>query len=578
MIEMNGLSLELGKYQKQVDIRLKQMQKQDFVARLWAKEEDLWVRKDQGPADIALGWLTSVKGMVKELPRIKELCRKVNASGIDHIVLLGMGGSSLAPYVLYNTMDPSQKHIPFIVLDSTDPETIKKTENEINISSTLFIVSSKSGGTAEVSAFFHYFYKRVHDIKGERAGEHFIAITDEGSPLEVLAKEKKFLDIFLNLPHIGGRYSALSYFGLLPAALVGIDIETLLKRTLKMVKACGADVPAMANPGVILGTAIAELALRGRDKLTYIIPSRLATFGTWLEQLIAESTGKNGKGILPLYGDPSVESEHYGKDRLLFHFGFEDEDMPSMGMEHPSFSIRIKDELDLGKEFFRWEMATATAGAILGVNPFDQPNVEESKKITNRLLLQAETEGRLPQATASVTENSLGYFSTENASDGKTLVKNFLAGIYPGDYMALLAYLTETPDTIAALERIRVYLNNNMKIAASTQFGPRYLHSTGQYHKGGPGNGTFIQFISGSHVDVRIPGKTYSFGMLKRAQAFGDMEALLKNQRRVLLIDLGTDLSQGLRTFLQLLEQALPPQKHEVAQVYSFSNKEERAA
>jgi transaldolase/glucose-6-phosphate isomerase len=575
MTEMNGLSLELGKYQKQVDIRLKQMQKQDFVSRLWDKDEDLWVRKNQDRDTVALGWLTSVKHMIKEVPHIQDFCAQVAGSGIDHIVLLGMGGSSLAPYVLYNTMEPSEQRIRFIVLDSTDPETIKKTESEINIATTLFIVSSKSGGTAEVSAFFNYFFKLVYDIKGEHAGEHFIAITDEASPLETLAKEKKFLRTFLNPPRIGGRYSALSYFGLVPAALVGIDIGTLLKRTLKMVKACGPDVPAMGNPGVILGTAIAELALRGRDKLTYIIPSRLAPFGTWLEQLIAESTGKNGKGILPLYGDPSIESEYYGKDRLLFRLGLEDEDMPALGMEHPSFSIRIKDELDLGKEFFRWEIATATAGAILGVNPFDQPNVEESKKITNRLLQQAEASGH---QAASLTEGPIRYYSNEKASDGKTLIKNFLAGTYPGDYMGLLAFLPETNETIELLEKIRLHLHSSMKIAVSMQFGPRYLHSTGQYHKGGPGNGTFIQFVSGSQVDVRIPGKTYSFGMLKRAQAFGDMEALLKNQRRVILIDLGEDFSLGLKTFLQQLEQTLLPHKQEVAQVYSFNNKEEKAA
>lgn len=584
----NGLSLELGKYQKRVNIRLKEMQGEDFVKRLWNKEEDLWLKGNiqSEISDLSMGWLNVASKMLDNLPLVEEFSKSVQISGLHHIVLLGMGGSSLTPLVFQKTFLHKEslrqafaQGMELIVLDSTEPETIKKVENEINISKTLFIVSSKSGTTAEVMALYNYFFNKVFALKGEAAGENFIAITDEGSPLVELANHKKFRQTFVNFPDIGGRYSALSYFGILPAVLMGVNVRELLERTLLMIKACGPQVPASQNPGVILGAAIAELAKQGHDKLTYLLPSSLSSFGLWLEQLLAESTGKNNKGVLPLNGKPLAGTNTYGKDRVFFQLelsGKKDENQSErlkdlISLEYPVISIQIKDELDLGQEFFRWEIATATASAILGVNPFDQPNVQESKKCTDRLLKMIEEKGKLPHMEPTLTEDSIHYYYRAQKSENiqvsnsysihesaKSLLEKFLQLTKPGDYISLQAYLPEISVVNKYIFGLQQYLQKRLHVAVTTEFGPRYLHSTGQYNKGGPNTGIFIQFIGSSVSDLPIPDHAYSFGLLKKAQAIGDMEALIMHNRRVILIDLGEDIINGLNSFKQVIEKIQP--------------------
>lgn len=582
----NGLSLELGKYQKHVNIRLKEMQDQDFVKRLWNKDDSLWMKGNikSDISALSMGWLDVVNKMLKNLPLIEEFCKGIKLDGFSHIVLLGMGGSSMTPIVFQNTFlqkgSSEQTECPkFIVLDSTEPEMVRNVENEINISKTLFIVASKSGNTAEVMAFYNYFFNQVYALKGARSGDNFIAITDEGSPLSELATRKKFRQIFINFSDIGGRYSALSYFGILPAALMGMDVKTLLERTLIMINACGAEVPASQNPGVILGAAIAELATQGHDKLTYLLPPSLSTFGLWLEQLLAESTGKNGKGILPLNGDPLMEMNIYGKDRLFFQLELSEKkdhlqseklkEFISQGS--PVMNIKINDELDLGKEFFRWEIATATAGAILGINPFDQPNVQESKKCTDHLLKILEQDGKLPDMKPTLSENSIQYYYEPqmpenflvsdllfNPEGARSLMEVFLKLAKPEEYISIQAYLPEGTVINKCISEIQQNLQKSLHVAVTSEFGPRYLHSTGQYYKGGPNTGLFIQLICSTSDDIQIPGHSYSFGLLKRAQAIGDREALIENKRRVILIDLGHDLIKGLDLLKQVIEKTLP--------------------
>ncbi len=449
---------------------------------------------------------------------------------------------------------------------------------EINIEKTLFIVSSKSGSTTEVNALYTYYFDRVKKIEGENAGEHFIVITDEGSPLIELAEKQRFRKVFLNFPEIGGRFSALSYFGILPAALMGVNVKELLQRTLSMVEDCGPQVPAAQNPGVVLGVVLAELAAEGFDKLTYLLPASLSSFGLWLEQLLAESTGKKGKGILPVNGNPLLEKRSYGTDRVFFQLEIEGQENNRdykksediILMKHPLISILIKDELDLGKEFFRWEIATATVGAIMGVDPFDQPNVQESKKYTGDILKKMKQEVKPTDVRPALTESYLNYYAVEKQTNAKLLLQAFLGALQPRDYISIQAYLPEIPEVQKYISEMRQHLQRSTHLASTSEFGPRYLHSTGQLHKGGINSGIFIQLICSSPVDVLIPGCEYTFGMLKRAQAFGDNEALLKNKRRVILIDLGEDFLRGLESLKEVIKRAspLPERKLEIVEHY----------
>lgn len=566
----NGLKLSLGKFQKRLDTRLKLMHSSNFVQRLWEKDPGLF-HKNINPSDFLMGWLNLPDKMLEVLPAINDFCKEVRTAGFEHVVLLGMGGSSLAPLVFQKTIGRTANGMKFTVLDTTEPETIKKIENELHIPSTLFIVSSKSGTTAEVTALYEYFYYRVAGSKRGKAGENFIAITDEGSPLVQLAQRKNFRKTFINFSDVGGRFSALSYFGIVPAALMGINVKELLLRAKAMAISCGPLVPAYENTGVLLGTALAEMATKGCDKLTYLLPDGLDTFGLWLEQLIAESTGKGGKGILPFNGLPLCKTSSYGKDRFFVKYGFcgEQNDEQSMlpndlvSIKFPLINIIIKDELDLGREFFRWEIATATAGAVLNMNPFDQPNVQESKKQTDKLLKKVSKSGGLPQMESILTEDGITYYGPQRKENGKLLLEDLLSSSTRGDYVAFQAYLPEEPEVQQCLDEMKKAIQQNLKLPVSTQFGPRYLHSTGQFHKGGPNTGYFIQFVCNSTVDIDIPEHNYTFGMLKRAQAIGDRAALLKHKRKVILVDLGEDFIQGLQNFKKVVDTLQPAKTSE---------------
>ncbi|HEY0030005.1 MAG TPA: hypothetical protein VGC65_04550 [Bacteroidia bacterium] len=572
----NGLSLELGKYQPLVDARLQQLENEHFGERLWKKDSRLWIREENKNSETPMGWLTVVDKMMEDLPRIEKFVKNIHDAGFNHVVLLGMGGSSLAPFVFQETFKNSLGKIRFTVVDTTEPETIKKIKNEINIA-TLFIVSSKSGSTAEVIALYRYFRSFIAQLKKSKAGENFIAITDEGSSLADLAKKENFRETFINLPEIGGRYSALSYFGIIPAALIGINIQLLLERSRSMMNSCGPAIPVSKNPGIVLGVALAELALQGRDKLTYLIQPELSSFGSWLEQLVAESTGKNGKGILPIDSNALCELELYGPDTVFLQFSFpqKTKDLKKIASHYPFIKIVMEDLHDLGMEFFRWEIATATAGAILGINPFDQPNVEESKKCTTELLHQISLEGKLPPMEVCLIENSVRYYCAQKAGSARLLMDNFFASSKPNDFIVLQAYLPETSKISNCLAQIKYALQRSLKLAVSIQFGPRYLHSTGQYHKGGPNNGFFIQFISSSEDEIQIPGHDYTFGLLKKAQAIGDREALIKYKRNCILVDLGKTTYESLDAFKETVEKIKSIEERSQKNIYAYNDSEE---
>lgn len=555
--------LRLGQYSHSVQERLEQMEGQNFGERLWKKDHLLWKRDDSAKKNIlnSLGWLSVVEKMLAAAPGLQTFAEDIKNAGFTHAVVMGMGGSSLAPLVMQRAV-ADLNGLTMYVLDTTDGTTVRAIENAVPLKHTLFIVASKSGTTAEPNAFLDHFYAKMQEIKGERAGENFIAITDPGTLMVEIARKKGFRDTFLNYADIGGRYSALSYFGMIPAALMGIDVKKLISLSVDMMKACAADMPINQNPGFMLGAAIGELAKQGRDKLTLLMPKEIETLGLWLEQLVAESTGKEDKGILPVCESSIREPEFYGNDRVFVYI-----DLPVTGSDkwraqldalthagHPVIIIPMQDIYGLGQEFYRWEIATAVAGSVLGINPFDQPNVQESKDCTNRIIDKVRALGQLPSYEAALTEGEIGYFTSGKASDGKSLMDEFFIGIKPGDYIAILAYLTESPELNNKLEELRSDLQSRFRIPVTIGYGPRFLHSTGQYHKGGPNNGVFIQLTAKeTGKNDKIPGRSYSFDTLKNAQALGDMEALLAHRRRVIRIDLGTNVTEALSALKQNL-------------------------
>jgi transaldolase/glucose-6-phosphate isomerase len=559
--------LNLGEHDAALRGRLADLKEQDFSARLWRKDASLWTDDSRAQAVIhnALGWLHVAEKMEANLGDLADFVAQIKAAGFRHVVDLGMGGSSLASLVFQRTFEPGAGGLPLTVLDTTDPTTVLEVERRVPLADTLFVVGSKSGTTAEPLAFGDYFYAKVKALKGQRAGENFVVITDPGTPLVDLARERGFRRTFLNFPDIGGRYSALSYFGLVPAALLRMDAGELLARALRMVHACAASVPLLENPGVALGAALGELARHGRDKVTFLMPPALASLGMWLEQLLAESTGKQNTGLLPVAGEPIGEPSVYGQDRLFVYIRLKDEADPALerGIAalrqagQPVVAIQMDDLLDLGQEFFRWEIATAAAGAILKINPFDQPNVQESKDNTDHLLAAVRKQDHLPEEQASLTEGPLHLYTQLPASTLAEALDRFLAQARPGNYVALMAYLTESPATEQALQAIRLRLRDSLHVATTLGYGPRFLHSTGQFHKGGPNTGLFLQLTADDAEDADIPGQPYTFSTFKRAQALGDLEALRKHGRRVVRIHLGADVGQGLATLGQALDVAL---------------------
>ncbi len=565
---ISGQYSDLGGYESPVREAMERLERMRFAERLWEKDAGIW-KDDPASRKIisnALGWLDVAAKMEESTGELSDFTARVRSAGIRHVVHMGMGGSSLAPLAFQLTFGPGGEGLPLTVLDTTDPATVLEIERHIPVADTLFIEASKSGSTVESRSFGEYFYGRVQAVKKDRAGESLGVVTDPGSMLAKLADERGYRKIFLNFSDIGGRYSALSYFGLAPAALLGLDVPELLARARRMMDACGPGVPLDENPGVVLGAIMGELARRGRDKVTFLVPEPIATLGLWLEQLIAESTGKEGVGILPVAGEPIGIAEAYGDDRLFVCFHLEGE--PDRGIEqaeeafrkagHPVVNIRMADRMDLCAEFYRWEIATAAAGAVLGINPFDQPNVQESKDITNGLLKKFREGGGLPEEEPTLTEGPLKLYAAGGAkASAAEVLSDFFATAGQGDFVALLAYLTEDAETERTIRTIRQILRDRLRLATTAGYGPRYLHSTGQYHKGGPNTGLFVELTVDDGQDADIPGQPYSFGILRRAQALGDLEALRKHGRRAIRVHLGSDVRSGLEALEKTVRKAL---------------------
>jgi transaldolase/glucose-6-phosphate isomerase len=572
-------SASLGTYQAGVDHTLTEMAENRITHRIWAHDHTVWKPE---PTEITnrLGWLHTAQVMLENVPRLQALAEEVRAAGYTHALLLGMGGSSLAPEVFRSTFGVKQGYLDLAVLDSTDPGAVLAHAERLDPARTLFIVATKSGTTVETLSFFKFFYNQVADALGaDRAGEHFVAITDPGTPLTNLAERYHFRATFLNDPNIGGRYSALSYFGLLPAALVGVDVPRLLDRALATASGCESCVAAGDNSGAWLGSILGELAKAGRDKVTFVLSPAIASFGDWVEQLIAESTGKEGRGILPVVGEPLGPPEVYGDDRLFVHIRLDGDEThdaaqrPELveGLDaleaagHPVVRLNLHDRYDLGGQFFLWEMATAVASHLLGINPFDQPNVEAAKVLARRMVTEYTEKGALPSGgSAPLTAEALVEFL---ARDPSTTGSKPIPGSRPialavdsrRSYIALQAYLQPTAETDAALAALRARLRDWFRLATTVGYGPRFLHSTGQLHKGDAGNGLFIQFTADDQRDAPIPDQAGSsdssitFGLLKAAQALGDQQALLDAGRRVIRFHLGDDIVGGLTRLSEAL-------------------------
>jgi transaldolase / glucose-6-phosphate isomerase len=532
----------LGELQPAVDAQLARLNKEDAPRRLWAKDSTLWSADPAKRGEIRdrLGWLTVAEKMLEHAPEFKELAAQSKA--YSDVVLLGMGGSSLCPDVMRNTFGSVKGHPRLHVLDTTDPVTILGVRAKIKLATSLFIVASKSGETTETLSHFAYFWnevtKRGKSSNHAKAGRQFAAITDPGTSLEKLAKEHDFRWIFPGSPDIGGRYSALSYFGLVPAALIGVNVSELLERAVEMAHSCADSVPADQNPGVWLGGVLGQLALGGRNKLTLIASPKVATFGYWVEQLIAESTGKQGKGIVPVEGEPVGKPAVYGDDRLFIYIRM-DSEPGNRGVQalekagQPVVTLTLRDKLDLGGEFLRWEIATAIAGSILGIDPFDQPNVQESKDNTKKVLAELKAKGKLPAATSTP------------ASKSRPGLKTLLGKAKPDSYFAIMAYATRTVAADGAIAAIRTAVRDRKNIATTSGYGPRFLHSTGQLHKGGPKTGLFLQIVQDDTKDVAIPGQPFSFSVLKQSQSLGDLQSLTSRRLPVLRVTLGREPAAG---------------------------------
>ena len=562
--------INLGDYGPEVEKKINSLEKDDFVTRLWQKDAALWSEDPNAQKVIrnALGWMHVAEKMEENLKELTNFAEEVKNAGFSHVVHMGMGGSSLAPLAFQRTFAQTDNGLTLMVLDTTDPVTIADIEKHVPIKRTLFIVASKSGTTAEPLAFMEYFFEKVKAVKNKNAGENFVAITDPKTPLADLARKRHFRRVFLNFEDIGGRYSALSYFGLVPAALMGIDVAEHLARSLRMRHACESNTSIRGNPGVRLGVLLGQLANQGRNKVTFLVPPAISTLGVWLEQLLAESTGKNGTGLLPVAGEPIGYPAVYGDDRVFVHIRIKNEVDERLDRTveqlhkagQPVVTIEMADRTDLSQEFFRWEIATATAGAVLGINAFDQPNVQESKDNTNRLLKLVEEKGRLPEEKPTLTDGLLVLYGNEDAkltSIAEGLIRFLHRHITPGDYISMLAYLTEETATDVILENIRMTMQSKLKIATTMGYGPRYLHSTGQLHKGGPNTGIFLLLTTDTADDLNIPGKPYTFGVFRQAQARGDLEALSKHGRRVMRIHLLGNHGRALLQFKEAMDTAL---------------------
>jgi transaldolase/glucose-6-phosphate isomerase len=544
------------------------------VRRLWARDASLWTGTDESDW---LGWLTIPTEQLAQVDHLRAIGEEVRTAGFSHALVLGMGGSSLCPEVMKLTFGKIPGFPQLQVLDSTDPAQVKTFERQIDLANTIFIVSSKSGSTLEPNIFKQYFFERAKQVVGpQEVGRRFIAITDPGSQLEKVAKSEGFRHIFYGVPSIGGRYSALSDFGMVPSAIMGVNVETFLRDTLEMVHSCGAWVPPADNLGVVLGTIMGVLARHGRDKVTLIASPGIADLGAWLEQLLAESTGKNGKGLIPVDQESLGPPQVYGNDRLFVYLRLESapdaaQDAAVAALEQAGLAvvrILVTNPYELGEEFFRWEIATAVAGSLLGINPFNQPDVEASKVATRQLTAAYEQSGALPSETPLLVENGVKLFTDEKnaaalaqaAGSNRTLngyLKAHLNRLQAGDYFGLLAYVEMNSEHHTPLQAMRHTVRDTKKVATCLGYGPRFLHSTGQAYKGGPNTGVFLQITCDDAEDLPVPGQRYTFGVVKAAQARGDFQVLTERGRRALRVHLGKDVRAGLSTLQRAIEQVL---------------------
>jgi transaldolase/glucose-6-phosphate isomerase len=544
--------------------------KNEKVRRLWQRDASLWTGSDENKW---LGWLGITEEQLAHISDLQAIAADIKKAGFKHALLLGMGGSSLCPEVLRMTFGKIEGYPELHVLDSTDPAQIKAIESKVDLSSTVCIVSSKSGSTLEPNIYKQYFFELIKEKVGDaEVGKRFIAITDPGSKLQEVAERDHFRKIFMGVPSIGGRYSALSNFGMVPAAIIGMDVSKFLNNTAEMVKACGADSPADNNPGALLGMILGVAANHGRDKLTIAASPGISELGAWLEQLVAESTGKLGKGIIPVDREPLAKPDRYGSDRVFAYLRLEtapdkSQDAAIDALEsagHPVMRIAVDNIYNLGQEFFRWEIATAVAGAIIGINAFNQPDVEASKIETNKLTSEYEKSGKLPPETPFFEGDGIKLYADEKntaALKGKTKLDDVLRAhldrLGPGDYFAVLGYITMNEVNQKALQTIRLAVRDQKKVATVLGFGPRFLHSTGQAYKGGPNSGVFLQITCDDAIDLPVPGQKYSFGTVKAAQARGDFAVLAERGRRALRVHLGKDVAGGLATLTKAAQQAI---------------------
>jgi transaldolase / glucose-6-phosphate isomerase len=543
------------------------------VKRLWARDPSLWTNSDE---DKWLGWLDIVAEQQRNVRRFANFAAEVQDAKFSHVLLLGMGGSSLCPEVMRESFGKLAGFPELHVLDSTDPARIKSIENSIDLAGTLFIVSSKSGSTLEPNIFKQYFFERARQVVGDdEVGNRFIAVTDPGSKLRQAAEHDRFRKIFLGVPSIGGRYSALSDFGIAPAAAIGVNIEKFLDQTSRMVEACGPDAGALDNPAVILGAILGVAHNQHRDKVTIIASPGIYDLGAWLEQLLAESTGKNGKGLIPVDRESLAKPDTYGEDRLFVYLRLESAsdmaqdaaiaDLKNAGQ--PVVTISVADVYNLGQEFVRWELATAVAGAIIGINPFDQPDVEASKIATRKLTEEYERNGSLPAETPIFEAEGIKLFADDQnagalnqAISDRSLggyLKAHLDRLQAGDYFALLAYVEMSQSHQQALQTARHAVRDNKGVATCLGFGPRFLHSTGQAYKGGPNSGVFLQVTCDDAADLPVPEQKYTFGIVKAAQARGDFTVLSERGRRALRVHLGAAVSAGLEELVSEIRKAL---------------------
>ncbi|HLZ92258.1 MAG TPA: bifunctional transaldolase/phosoglucose isomerase [Candidatus Acidoferrum sp.] len=553
-----------------VKASLEDWKRNDKVRRLWQRDASVWTGSDEGQW---LGWLDIAEKQLAQLDTFKKVAADIKKAKFKHALLLGMGGSSLCPEVLRMTFGKIKGYPQLHVLDSTDPAQIKAIEAQVDLKSAICIVSSKSGSTLEPNIYKQYFFEQVaKKVGAKEAGARFIAITDPGSKMQQVAEADKFRHIFLGVPSIGGRYSALSNFGMIPGAVMGIDIAKFLKNAQEMVKACGPAIGADKNPGVVLGTILGTAAREGADKITIISSPGFSDLGAWLEQLIAESTGKLGKGIIPVDREKLAKPAAYGNDRVFAYLRLETkpdkkQDAAVAALEKdglPVVRIAVKNTYNLSQEFFRWEIATAVAGALIGINAFNQPDVEASKIETKKLTSEYESTGKLPAESPFFEAEGLKFYADpknvaalKGGTTVRDLMKSHLERVNAGDYFGILGYITMNEANEGALQAIRHNVRDAKKVATVLGFGPRFLHSTGQAYKGGPDTGVFLQITCDDKVDFPVPGQKYTFGVVKAAQARGDFAVLAERGRRALRVHIGKNVKADLAKLAKAVQTAL---------------------